>query len=138
MAIELYGGTNSAINNVALDTTAFALRSSLFTIQFYASANGGVPPFPSDGFAFVDGTPLLLLHTLIRLTHRICLGMVSSIVDNEPGDWDYGCVLDTAMELNQILITFFAVYYSAYTNYIDDQLVNCKFQFFFTSFFFRF
>jgi hypothetical protein len=36
-----------------------------------------------------------LLHTLIvRMAHCICLGMVSSIVDNEPSGWDYGCVLD--------------------------------------------
>lgn len=81
--IELYGGTNSAINNVAFDATAFAHRSSMFTLQLYTSAQGGVPPFPSDGFGFVDG-------------------MVSSIVNNEPADWDYG----------------------AYPNYIDDQLVN--------------
>ena len=35
------------------------------------------------------------LHTLIRrrMTHRIFLGMVSSIVDNEPAGWDYGYVL---------------------------------------------
>jgi len=79
--LELYGGTNSAINNVALDATAFAHRSSMFTIQLYTSS--GTPPFPADGFSFVDG-------------------MVSSILDNEPADWDYG----------------------AYTNYIDNLLVN--------------
>lgn len=80
---ELYGGTNSAINNVPLNATAFAHRSSLFTIQFYTSAPGNVPPFPDDGFTLLDG-------------------MVSSILNNEPSDWDYG----------------------AYTNYIDDLLVN--------------
>jgi len=79
--LELYGGTNSAINNVALNATAFAHRSSMFTIQFYTSS--GNPPFPDDGFTFLDG-------------------MVSSIVNNEPADWDYG----------------------AYTNYIDNRLVN--------------
>jgi len=81
--IELYGGTNSAINNVPFDATAFAHRSSMFTIQFYTSSPGGVPPFPTEGFSLLDG-------------------MVSSIVDNEPADWDYG----------------------AYPNYIDDQLAN--------------
>jgi len=79
--IELYGGTNSAINNVPLDATAFAHRSSMFTIQFYTSSK--TPPFPADGISFVDG-------------------MVSSILDNEPADWNYG----------------------AYPNYIDNLLVN--------------
>lgn len=81
--IELYGGTNSAINNVALDATAFAHRSSMFTIQFYTSSLTGKPPFPADGFALLDG-------------------MVSSILKNEPDNWDVG----------------------AYTNYIDNLLVN--------------
>lgn len=37
--IELYGGANSAINKVAADATAFVHRSSLFTIQLYASSS---------------------------------------------------------------------------------------------------
>ncbi|KDR70248.1 hypothetical protein GALMADRAFT_255135 [Galerina marginata CBS 339.88] len=82
LEIELWGGTNSAINKVPLDATAFAHRSSMFTIQFYLSATGG-PPFPLSGFALADG-------------------MVNSIVDNSPHDWDYG----------------------AYPNYIDDRLEN--------------
>ncbi|CAA7263467.1 unnamed protein product [Cyclocybe aegerita] len=81
--VELYGGLNSAINNVPLNATAFAHRNSLWTIQFYTSAQGGVPPFPKEGFTLLDG-------------------MVNSIVNNSPKDWDYG----------------------AYTNYIDDRLKN--------------
>lgn len=69
--IELYGGTNSAINNVPIDATAFAHRSSMFTIQFYTSAPGNVPPFPPAGFSFLDE-------------------MVNSIVNNSPKGWDYG------------------------------------------------
>jgi hypothetical protein len=57
--IELYGGTNSAINNVPIDATAFAHRSSMFTIQFYTSAPGNVPPFPPAGFSFLDGKPFI-------------------------------------------------------------------------------
>ncbi|KDR69185.1 hypothetical protein GALMADRAFT_145590 [Galerina marginata CBS 339.88] len=71
--VELYGGTNSAINNVPLDATAFAHRSSMFTIQFYTSAPQGIPPFPSQGFSLLDGKR-----------------MVDSIVDNNPKGWDYG------------------------------------------------
>ncbi|KAF9474996.1 glucooligosaccharide oxidase [Pholiota conissans] len=69
--VELYGGTNSAINNVASDATAFANRNSTWTIQFYTSAPNGVPPFPSAGFTLLDG-------------------MVNSIVNNSPAGWTYG------------------------------------------------
>ncbi|KAF7348713.1 Glucooligosaccharide oxidase [Mycena venus] len=81
--VELYGGTNSAINAVPLDSAAFAKRDTLFTIQFYASSSDHVPPYPKDGFSFLDG-------------------MVASILDNSPSNWNYG----------------------AYLNYIDDRLVN--------------
>ncbi|KAF9541279.1 glucooligosaccharide oxidase [Agrocybe pediades] len=81
--IELYGGFNSAINNVPFDSTSFGKRNAMFTIQFYTSAPNNVPPFPQDGFSLLDG-------------------MVNSIVDNNPSNWDYG----------------------AYLNYIDDRLQN--------------
>ena len=55
--LELYGGPNSAINAVPLDATAFAHRSSLFTIQFYASSPNFQPPYPEEGFSFLDGEP---------------------------------------------------------------------------------
>ncbi|KAG6917469.1 hypothetical protein DXG01_002446 [Tephrocybe rancida] len=69
--VELYGGANSAINDVPVDATAFAHRGSTFTIQFYASAPGKVPPFPEYGFAFMDK-------------------MVETLTLNSPSDWDYG------------------------------------------------
>ena len=37
--VELYGGANSAINKVKAADTAFVHRSSLFTIQYYASSS---------------------------------------------------------------------------------------------------
>ncbi|KAJ7670717.1 glucooligosaccharide oxidase [Mycena polygramma] len=79
--VELYGGTNSAINAVPVDSTAFAKRDTLFTIQFYASSQGNAPPYPTDGFSFLNG-------------------MVASILNNSPANWNYG----------------------AYLNYIDDKL----------------
>ncbi|KAF8956211.1 glucooligosaccharide oxidase [Flammula alnicola] len=69
--VELYGGTNSAINNVPSNATAFSNRNSMFTIQFYTSARGGVPPFPQEGFTLLDG-------------------MVNSLLNNSPSNWDYG------------------------------------------------
>ncbi|KAH9484713.1 Carbohydrate oxidase [Psilocybe cubensis] len=68
---ELFGGHNSAINAVKSTDTAFARRSSLFTIQFYASSHGNVPPYPAGGFTFLDD-------------------VVNSIVKNSPANWDYG------------------------------------------------
>ncbi|KAK7059900.1 Glucooligosaccharide oxidase [Favolaschia claudopus] len=73
--VELYGGSNSAINAVPLDSSAFAKRDTLFTIQFYASSSTGAPPYPKDGFSFLDG-------------------MVASIVNNEPSSWPYGAYLN--------------------------------------------
>ncbi|KAJ6589294.1 glucooligosaccharide oxidase [Mycena capillaripes] len=81
--VELYGGSNSAINAVPLDSTAFAKRDTLFTIQFYASSSNSAPPYPTSGFTFLDG-------------------MVASILNNSPANWNYG----------------------AYLNYIDDKLAN--------------
>ncbi|KAF5376218.1 hypothetical protein D9615_008500 [Tricholomella constricta] len=69
--LELYGGTNSAINAVPVGATSFAHRSSLFTFQFYASSPGKVPPYPQYGFKFLDDA-------------------VNSIISNSPKNWDYG------------------------------------------------
>ncbi|KAF7370993.1 Glucooligosaccharide oxidase [Mycena sanguinolenta] len=78
--VELYGGSNSAINAVPLDSTAFAKRDTLFTIQFYASSEGNSPPYPADGFSFLNG-------------------MVSSIVSNSPANWNYGAYLNYADDM---------------------------------------
>lgn len=53
--VELYGGVNSAINKVKAADTAFVHRSSLFTIQYYASSSNYGPPYPQDGITFVNG-----------------------------------------------------------------------------------
>jgi hypothetical protein len=53
--VELYGGANSKINSVPTDATAFVHRSSMFTIQFYASSFNNAPPYPDAGFKFLDG-----------------------------------------------------------------------------------
>ncbi|KAJ7440235.1 glucooligosaccharide oxidase [Mycena latifolia] len=79
--VELYGGSASAINAVPLDSTAFAKRDTLFTIQFVSAS--ATLPYPAAGFTFLDG-------------------MVASILNNEPADWNYG----------------------TYLNYIDDRLLN--------------
>lgn len=52
--LELYGGSNSKINEVASDATAFAHRDAMNTIQFYASSSSYSPPYPQDGFGFLD------------------------------------------------------------------------------------
>lgn len=75
--VELFGGSNSAINAVPLDSTAFAKRDTLFTFQLYASSKSTppTPPYPADGFSFLDG-------------------MAASIVSNSPANWNYGAYLN--------------------------------------------
>ncbi|KAF8194117.1 glucooligosaccharide oxidase [Pholiota molesta] len=89
--VELYGGTNSAINNVSSTATAFANRNSTWTIQFYTSAPGGVPPFPSQGFTLLDG-------------------MVNSITNNSPAGWTYGAY---ANYIDDRLANWQQLYYGA-------------------------
>ncbi|KAF7300268.1 Glucooligosaccharide oxidase [Mycena kentingensis (nom. inval.)] len=69
--IELFGGPNSAINAVSLNETAFAHRSSLFNIQFYASSFNNQPPYPDAGFEFLDH-------------------VVDNITSSSPAGWDFG------------------------------------------------
>ncbi|KAK0445462.1 hypothetical protein EV421DRAFT_1796694 [Armillaria borealis] len=64
--IELYGGSNSAINLVPVDET-------LFNMQLYASSV--VPPYPKDGFAFLDG-------------------ITDVIISNSPDNWGYGTYIN--------------------------------------------
>ncbi|KAI9624590.1 hypothetical protein H4Q26_016819 [Puccinia striiformis f. sp. tritici PST-130] len=63
--------THSAVTAVDADETAFAQRSILFTIQFYARSSNSSPPYPAEGFTLLDD-------------------MVNSIVDNNPSEWNYG------------------------------------------------
>ncbi|KAJ7115543.1 glucooligosaccharide oxidase [Mycena crocata] len=69
--VELHGGANSQINAIPADATAYAHRSSMFTIQFYASSFNNEPPYPDFGFTFLDD-------------------LVNGITSNSPEDWDYG------------------------------------------------
>jgi len=73
--IELFGGHGSAVNAVKPRDTAFFRRDSLFTIQFYASSSGNVPPYPNAGFRFLDN-------------------VVNAITNNLPSDWDYGAYMN--------------------------------------------
>ncbi|KAF9456046.1 glucooligosaccharide oxidase [Collybia nuda] len=90
--MEIYGGSNSAINAVGPDATAFAHRGSLFTIQFYSAAVGSVPPYPERGFAFVDS-------------------LVNSITANSPPHWDYGAYPNY---VDDRLVDWQARYYGAH------------------------
>lgn len=69
--LEFYGGERSAVTAVRADETAFAQRSILLTLQLYASSSTYAPPFPQEGFGFVDD-------------------MVTAILANNPPDWQYG------------------------------------------------
>ncbi|KAI5826540.1 FAD-binding domain-containing protein [Schizophyllum commune Tattone D] len=73
--IELYGGANSAINAVPVDTTSFAHRDKLFNLQLYAYEPTTTSLYPDSGFSFVDG-------------------MANSVVQNEKADWGYGAYIN--------------------------------------------
>ncbi|KAF9050595.1 glucooligosaccharide oxidase [Panaeolus papilionaceus] len=73
--IELFGGANSAINSVPLESTSFGKRNALFTIQLYTSSSNSAPPFPQQGFGLLDG-------------------MVNAIVQNSPAGWAYGAYVN--------------------------------------------
>jgi hypothetical protein len=85
--VELYGGSNSKINSVPADETAFVHRTSLFTIQFYASSFNNAPPYPEFGFKFLDGGTITLLSSSYSSPS---IDLVDGITSNSPKDWDYG------------------------------------------------
>ncbi|KAH6885575.1 hypothetical protein BKA70DRAFT_1337340 [Coprinopsis sp. MPI-PUGE-AT-0042] len=69
--MDLFGDDNSAISTPAPDDTVFPHRDALFTIQFYGSSRDNVPPYPDEGFTFLDDA-------------------VGSITQNMPADWGQG------------------------------------------------
>jgi hypothetical protein len=85
--IEVWGGKNSVINSVPRDQTAFVHRGSTFTFQLYASS--AKPPYPQEGFDFVDGEQPLLKQTRVSLLKSFP-GLANSITQNNPSEWNYG------------------------------------------------
>ncbi|KAG7098044.1 hypothetical protein E1B28_000019 [Marasmius oreades] len=80
--IGVYGGRNSKINALPANATSFVRRDTLFTMQFYASSPGNIPPYPNEGFTFLDG-------------------VVNSITSGMPEAWDYSAYtnyLDNRLE----------------------------------------
>ncbi|KAK4700541.1 hypothetical protein P7C70_g5706, partial [Phenoliferia sp. Uapishka_3] len=53
--VNLYGGKNSVINSHDLAFNSFGHRSSLLTFQMYASSPSYSPPYPDEGFSFLEG-----------------------------------------------------------------------------------
>ncbi|KAJ7173671.1 glucooligosaccharide oxidase [Mycena filopes] len=90
--LELYGGSNSAINAVPLNSTAFVKRDTLFGMQLYASSSNFEPPYPDVGFTFLDK-------------------MVASIISNSPANWDYGAYLNYA---DNRLVNASTLYYGSH------------------------
>ncbi|KAJ7146041.1 glucooligosaccharide oxidase [Mycena epipterygia] len=90
--VELYGGANSKINAVPADATAFVHRSSMFTIQFYASSFNNAPPYPDFGFTFLDN-------------------LVNGIISNSPRNWDYGSYTNY---MEDKLVDYKSRYYGAH------------------------
>ncbi|KAF8625309.1 hypothetical protein AX15_005440 [Amanita polypyramis BW_CC] len=98
--MEFVGGQNSAVNAVAANATAFGHRNSLWTFQLYASSPSFQPPYPSDGFTFLDD-------------------MVNSLTSNSPSDWDIGAYANYA---DDMLTNWQTLYYGF--NYPQLQVVK--------------
>ncbi|KAI5889678.1 FAD-binding domain-containing protein [Schizophyllum commune H4-8] len=75
--IELYGGSGSAINTVGTDKTAFPHRDKVFTMQLAALSPNDRPPYPDDGFSFLDD-------------------LVNAVIESEPSGWPYGAYANYA------------------------------------------
>ncbi|KAK7446364.1 hypothetical protein VKT23_014570 [Stygiomarasmius scandens] len=111
MQVEQYGGPNSKINEVGMDDTSFFRRDVLFTWQLYASSSNSQPPYPEDGFTFVDG-------------------VANSVISNMPEDWDYGAYpnyIDDRLEDWQTL--YFGSHYQRLQSIKKDVDPNNVFMF---------
>lgn len=97
---ELYGGTNSKINSVPLDSTAFGHRNSMWTLQMYASSPSFQPPYPDSGFTFLDD-------------------MANILLSNSPSNFDYGAYPNYA---DNMLPDWQHLYYASHY----DKLVSIK------------
>ncbi|KAL0563368.1 hypothetical protein V5O48_018700, partial [Marasmius crinis-equi] len=75
MQALVFGGTNSKVNVVPVDTTAFVRRDSLFTWDFRAASADHQAPFPDDGLTFIDGA-------------------YNSLVGSMPSNWDYSAYIN--------------------------------------------
>ncbi|KAL0057742.1 hypothetical protein AAF712_015607 [Marasmius tenuissimus] len=103
MQVELYGGPNSKVNAVPVDESAFVRRDTLFTWQLYASSSNNEPPYPEEGFTFVNGA-------------------VDSIVKSMPSNWDYSAYTNY---IDDRLDNWQKLYYGNHY----DRLRNLKSQF---------
>ncbi|KAL0577216.1 hypothetical protein V5O48_004782 [Marasmius crinis-equi] len=93
---ELFGGTNSKINSVPVDDSAFARRDTLFTIQLYMNTVDSTTVFPTSGYMFLDGA-------------------VDSMVSNMPPSWNYGAYLnypDDRLQIEKQHKLYFGDHYS--------------------------
>lgn len=63
--VNLYGGANSFINSVSLDTNSFAHRNKLLNFQMYASSPTYSNPYPSQGLTFVNGMYNAILQPML-------------------------------------------------------------------------
>ncbi|KAF5378039.1 hypothetical protein D9757_011518 [Collybiopsis confluens] len=82
--MELYGGPNSKIREIANDATAFSRRDTLFTFQFYASSSTRQPPYPIDGLSFLDG---MADSVTSKMHSGWSYGAYANYIDNRLQNW---------------------------------------------------
>ncbi|EPT01476.1 hypothetical protein FOMPIDRAFT_90150 [Fomitopsis schrenkii] len=69
--LQLWGGATSQVVQLPTNATAYSHRDILWDIQAYASSSNHEPPYPKEGFAFLDG-------------------VIASITANVPETFNYG------------------------------------------------
>ncbi|KAH8924619.1 Glucooligosaccharide oxidase [Atractiella rhizophila] len=70
-SMDNWGGAQSAINDIRLDSTSFGSRSTFVGWQLFGYPPTALPPLPDDAFDLIEG-------------------MYGAFVNNAPSDWQYG------------------------------------------------
>ncbi|KAF8633802.1 hypothetical protein AX15_001244 [Amanita polypyramis BW_CC] len=84
--MDLFGGTNSFVNTVPENATALANRNALWNFQLYASSSNHKPPYPGDGFSFLDNMVKSITSNSINSTS---FGSFPNYPDLNLTDWQH-------------------------------------------------
>lgn len=125
--IELFGGKGSAINAVPADATAFAHRNVRFNIQMQTLSLDG--PLPETHIAYITCSSSFSVSVstqwCLTSSEYSCIFHFGRHYAERLGLWVCPIVL-SASSLNT-MFTDPVFQPSAYANYLDDRLPDCKF-----------
>ncbi|KAH8925430.1 Glucooligosaccharide oxidase [Atractiella rhizophila] len=79
---QLYGGKGSKINTFSTEDSAYPHRSTLWTVQIYASSANFLPPYPQQGFEFTAGEAAALVDNIPNNEIGGYLNYIDPYLDN--------------------------------------------------------